>query len=341
MPKNIFAKNHAGAEAKTGRRCIWSGLITSILLLTVSAAGAATPQDLELSRFLTWFEGEFDNYEQVWQQKQDQVAEPLEHIHHIFKPVQASRLGERVFFVKQYMDGDYEDVYRQRLYRFSPDDEEGAIRLDIHSFNDEMKYRLADRQPTLLADLEPSELRAYPGCEVFWKWNGEYFDGYMKQDACTFISKRSGKRIFINDTLRLTADSIWIQDQAHDADGNKVFGNETPHKNRKVKFYKGWMTVKKHRVDPEADLSEWIFARIERIHNEGQKIPLLDEAGRATGYTLRLETLTHQDTRTPVLKLGVIEDRTGYTLSYTWTQPGSPRIGLNLRWFQAGLTRIE
>ena len=109
----------------------------------------------------------------------------------------------------------------------------------------------------------------------------------------------------------------------------------------KITYYKGWMALKKHRVEPEADLSEWIFTRIERMHNQGQKIPLLDESGNQTGYTLSLESLVYQETQTPVLKIGVIDDRTGYTLSYSWADPASRRIGLNVRWFQAGLTRID
>lgn len=115
----------------------------------------------------------------------------------------------------------------------------------------------------------------------------------------------------------------------------------TPSELEEVTYYKGWMAVKKHRVEPDADLSEWIFAKIERMHNQGEKIPLLDESGNKTGYTLSLESLTYQETQVPVLKVGVIDDKTGYTLSYSWADPASRRIGLNMRWFQAGLTRID
>ena len=115
----------------------------------------------------------------------------------------------------------------------------------------------------------------------------------------------------------------------------------TPSELEKATCYKGWMAVKKHMVEPDADPSEWIFARIKRIHNQGQKIPLLDESGNKTGYTLSLESVTYQETRVPVLKVGVIDDRTGYTLSYSWADPESHRVGLNVRWFQAGLTRID
>lgn len=115
----------------------------------------------------------------------------------------------------------------------------------------------------------------------------------------------------------------------------------TPSELEKTTYYKGWMAVKKHMLEPGADLSEWIFASIERMHNQGQRVPLLDEAGNETGYTLSLETLTYQPTQVPVLKIGVIDDRTGYTLSYSWADPASRRVGLNVRWFQAGLTRID
>ena len=118
-----------------------------------------------------------------------------------------------------------------------------------------------------------------------------------------------------------------------------VYG--TPSELEKATYYKGWMAVKKHMVEPDADLSEWIFARIERMHNQGQKIPLLDDSGNKTGYTLSLEAVIYQETRVPVLKVGVIDDRTGYTLSYSWADPEAHRVGLNVRWFQAGLTRID
>ena len=316
-------------------------LVFALTFACLSAPLCSAATEADFARFLDWFEGEFDNYEQVWQQKQDNEQDILEHIHHIFKPARVPALGDNVFFVKQYMDGDYDKVYRQRLYRFSIDDQENAILLTIYSFADELKYRLADQQPAILEDLDLDGLKTLPGCEVFWKWNGEYFDGYMKQDACSIISRQTGNRIYINDNLRLTDSWIWIQDQAHDAGGNRIFGHDVPHKNRKVKFYRGWMAVKKHKVDAGADLSDWVFTKIGRMHNEGQKIPLLDETGNSTGYTLSLETLTYQQTQIPVLKIGIIEDSTGYTLSYSWTDPDSHRVGLNVRWFQAGLTRID
>jgi hypothetical protein len=45
---------------------------------------------------------------------------------------------------------------------------------------------------------------------VYWRRDGEAFVGYMKDRACNFVSQRSGKRIFIIDSLGLSADEIRI-----------------------------------------------------------------------------------------------------------------------------------
>jgi len=51
------------------------------------------------------------------------------------------------------------------------------------------------------------------------------------------------------------------------------------------------------------------------IHNEGQVVPILDRAGAPAGYSIQLARLTCQDSGVPVLKLGLIEDATGETIS--------------------------
>jgi hypothetical protein len=313
------------------------------LTLPVYAGAVSMGEQQEFDLFLQWFEGEYDNHEQVWQQKENGVAEEdlLEHIHHRFVSVEAPALGEHVFFVLQTMDDDLDKVYRQRLYVFDRDEQEDAIRLIIYRMADEAKYRDSWRQPELVRDITMEEVSTLPGCEVYWRHNGEFFDGYMKDKACHFFSKRSGKEIYITDTLRLTDSEIWISDKAFDAEGNHIFGRDEPHKNRKVRKFKAWMGVKKNRVNPDYEGDDMFFNGDIQIHNEGQIVNLLDDDGKPTGYSIELAQLTYQNTTTPILKLGVIEDATGKTLVYTWGATDASRIGINVRWFQAGLTAIE
>lgn len=222
------------------RRLAYSVFFSTCLLFgTIAVADADTTLALDFKRMLQWFPGEYDNELQA---KADIAAglgegEAHEHIQHIFKPVTAPKIGEHVFFIKQTMDGDYENVYRQRLYTLEQDQQSQSIKLTIYSFLDEKKYRYTDKDSTLVKSIGMDELRTVPGCEVYWTYSDGYFTGRMKDRACNFYSQRSKKRIYISDTLKLTENEIWIADQAVDEHGNYVFGNKAgiPHKNIKVK----------------------------------------------------------------------------------------------------------
>lgn len=321
------------------------GVAMAAVLLSLSgcAANARAPKantlEDDLALMMAWFPGEYDNYEQVWQQEVDGLKpeERHEHIHHIFLPVDAPAFEGEIYFVKQYMDGDYDDVYRQRMYQFTTDDAEGAIRLTIYRFLDEQKYRYADQNPELMKALTVEEVKTSPGCEVYWKLSGEHFDGYM-HDTCGFTSPQSGQWIRITDSLKLTNNAIWIGDKAFDEQGNKVFGRDEQHVNRKVRYFTGWFGLKATELDPKADPEAWIFGSGLRLHNEGQIIPLVGKDGTDTGYSIQLAQLTYQNTTNPILKLGLIENATGKTKRYIWADTEAKQIGMNLRWVQVGLT---
>lgn len=310
------------------------------LLAMPGSVSAGESLDADFARFLSWFPGEYDNHEQVWQQKLDGVEHALEHLHHIFSPVAAPSIGENIFFVQQYLDGDPANVYRQRLYRFDIDADEQAIRLTIFSFRDEQRYRDAYLEPSVLRGLTGADLIVRPGCEVYWTFVEDYFKGYMKERACSFVSKRSGKEIFVTDNLRLTPDEIWIRDEAFDADGNRIFGNVDGlhHKNRRVRYFSGWGGVKIAGPGATADDDEWHFVERFTLHNEGQIVPIVGKDGQSSGYSIQLAYLTYQNTSRPVLKLGLIDDSTGETIAYSWANPEAEMIGMNLRWAQVGLT---
>jgi len=319
----------------------------------ISSSGQSSALQNDLDLFLQWFPGEYDNYEQHWQDKLDEVEQVHEHIHHIFFPVSMPGVGEHTFFVQQYMDGDPANIYRMRLYNLSLDDNEAAIRLDIFTFKDEERFSSSHLNPQVLTGLTRDDFIERPGCEVYWKNTGEYFHGYMKEDACQVVSRRSGKTIIITDDLRLTPDEIWIRDEAFYADGTRVFGNRAGihHKNRKVQYYSGWAGVSTTGQAVVPDDGNWqaspvgpefigdldVFGRFV-IHNEGQVVPIVDEDGNQSGYSVRLAKLTYQNTTLPILTLKIIEDATARTLAYSWSETGSERIGINTRWAQSGLT---
>jgi len=304
-------------------------------------AWVALPVLADSDRLTALLAGEYNNNEQVWQQGEDGIApeDRHEHIHHIFMPAPAPAVGEHTYFIKQYLGRDYENVYRQRLYNCSVNEERGAIELAIHSFNEEEQYRHADRDPSLLAGLGPADLRNVPGCNVYWRFEGDHYVGEMDEGACFYYSANMGHNIYITDPLRLTADEIWIGDKAYDEDGNQLFGRDEPHRNRKVRHFGGWGAIERGAFAPDADNpDEMLLVPDLRLHNEGQIMPLVTAGGDATGYSVELARLTYQNTRVAVLKLGILDSATGETVAYSWANPGAGRIGINLGWLQVGMT---
>ncbi len=335
-----------------------SAITISILLSACVSSEQTTTSEIASfdrlyeQKFHQWFAAEFDNHEQHWQDnlnlKENPDLQVHEHIHHVFAPLDTPALDGVTYFVKQYMDGDPNKVYRQRLYQFVRNEKAAALQLNIYRFNDEAKYADAHLKPQLYENLTLDEIQTFPGCEVYWRFvesdEGQgHFDGSMGKNTCSIVSKRSGKRIFFNDTLKLTDNEIWIADMAEDEDGNYVFGNKQgiPHINRKVTYFTGWGGVRIGGKDAMAD-AKWHFSRNLLLHNEGQIIPLVDDkTAEKSGYSIQLALLTYQNTSDPIFKFGLIDDATGKTITYIWSDRENPTTGMNLRWMQAGLKKKQ
>jgi hypothetical protein len=290
----------------------------------------------DLALMMKYFAGEFDNYFQVWEQRETKAAgDKFNHIHSVFAPVSAPGVGKHTFYVKQYSDGDPSKIYRQRLYSFGLNQQEQAIELKIYTFPDEKAYLDAHQDQSKLASLTPDKMKYQPGCDVYWKRDGDNFRGSMKDGACKFFSQRSQKTIIINDDLLLTKDEIWINDQARDEQGGYIFGNRQniPSKLRRVKWFTGWAAVRKENSEEYGPAFRF------ELHDQGQTVPVPQPDGSASKYSVQLAQLVFQGAnKAPVLTLKIIENATGKTVSYTWANPEAERIGINLRWIQTGLT---
>lgn len=324
-----------------------SSLFACVSALAASIGWGAEPLppravlEKDLRVFLGWFEGEFDNSEQV--AFADELGIPPdavpERIHSIFKRVALPAFGEQVYYVEQYLDGDPSRIYRQRLYSFALDDSERAIKLRIHIPHDPAPLAGAHRDPSKLAGLTPAATRSPDGCEVYWRRQADAFVGSMKPGACTFKSERSGKTIVVSDDLYLDDDELWIHDRAVDAAGNHVYGNTAgiPHKLKKVRRFACWLSVRRDGAEGE-DPGDWTFDRDIAVHDGGELV-WTATAARSTAVGLKI--------RRPVWPSGpnqdslvlYVHDRATENperaVSYSWADPGAERIGINLRWMQA------
>ena len=306
------------------------------VFMTGVRADEAAVLDKDFRTMMQWFPGVYDNQEQVYFEAEQEVDEALRHerIHHVFEPVDLPAFGEHVFYVQQHLNDDPAEIYRQRIYTFQPDYDEGAVRLTIHIPNDVASLVDAHLDPTKLTGLLPEQTRVLPGCDVFWRRQDNHFVGYMRPNACSYVSSESGKRIIFNDDLLLTENALWISDRAEDEEGNRVFGHPTgvPHKNRKARRFECWMTAMQRD-------GEWTFRRGLEIYDQGGMVWLETEEQppEKVGIKMRNVRWPYGNNR-PSLVLYAYRPDEDRVVSYAWADPSAQRIGINLRWMQANRT---
>ncbi|MEM7327650.1 MAG: CpcT/CpeT family chromophore lyase [Pseudomonadota bacterium] len=180
----------------------------------------------DLDEMLSWFPGVYDNYQQIDSERAADLNPALRHRHlnHTFHPVEIAGIPGRLLYAQQYQHHDPADLYRQRIYSFEPDDEEGAIRLTIYTPKAPDALTDIHRRPERQATLQPDDFVLKPGCEVYWKRAEDQFDGYLKPKACSYFSTRYEKQVYLEETLTLRRDALLLNDRGLDDDGNLVFG---------------------------------------------------------------------------------------------------------------------
>lgn len=301
---------------------------------------APAPLDLDanLARLSEWFAGEWDNHAQVLAEQEGGVSPGARHerVHALFLPVSVPAIGGSVFFARQTLDDDPARVFRLRLYRFAVDRKADAIRLDQYSFVDEARWRQAHLAPETLQALATADLRYAPDCAVYFRFEAATaeFVGSTREGACRVASERRGA-VIVEDRIRLGAEDLAILSRAHDEAGRLVYGNAEaiPHQQRRVRWFRGFLAI--NRAGPGARPEDRDFRTVRGIvvHSEGRRQAIEWEDGRRSGWSVQLARLSVRGES--VLALNLLEDATGRTLAYAWADPGSRRIGLNLRWFQA------
>jgi hypothetical protein len=195
----------------------------------------------------------------------------------------------------------------------------------------------SNTKPERIANITLNDIQSVEGCSVFWKKIGEDFIGYMPPKQCHFVSKRSGKTIYATDSLLLNKNEIWIRDEAFDSIGGRIYGraDKVHHKLKRCTFYKGWILLQKAGFENDYNSMRNLI-----WHDQGKRIRLITEDGKATKYEVELANVVYgKDLE--VLKVAVFEVGNSKAIAYTWGSPGSNNIGINLRWIQSGLTKIK
>ncbi len=205
----------------------WAAWLLSSTVPVHAQDQTAAALEADLEELLQWFPGVYDNHRQVYRQAVERVPEELRqrHTNHIFRPLTMAGIPGRTLYAQQSQHYDLTDLYRQRIYSFTIDETEQAIRLTIYTPRDPSRLVDAHLDPSRVSNMTVDDFYLKPGCEVFWRRGDGQFDGVLKQDACSYFSERFGKRVYLNETLTLRPDALILHDRALDEDGNLVFGS--------------------------------------------------------------------------------------------------------------------
>ena len=118
----------------------------------------------------------------------------------------------------------------------------------------------------------------------------------MKEKACNFISKRSGKKIFVTDSLKLTPDQIWIRDEAYDENGGYVFGHKAKihHKLMRCRTFKGWFAIRQDNGKEGTKEEKYDFVGNLTLHDQGWRKRVIRPDGTPTPYTVELSQVVFE-----------------------------------------------
>lgn len=218
-----------------------------------------------MSDFVTYFCGDFDNAHQIAEERAQNISPGEggghEHIHCTICPI-----DEDMLFARYYFNGDPSRVFRTRVYAIAPGDpgkygDRGIVEMRIFRLYGEAEQRLRESGYDLSCISWGDKSRQgddvyewMRGCEVFWERykpesvqddearrvlgisGGDRFIGFMKGGGCEVFSNIIGQRIHVMDDLLLTSEDLWVADRGFDESGEFVYGNRKgiPYKMRRV-----------------------------------------------------------------------------------------------------------
>ncbi|HEY7873281.1 MAG TPA: hypothetical protein VIC31_11250 [Rudaea sp.] len=191
-------------------------------------------------------------------------------------------------------------------------------------FDGKRKFRF---EATQWAELAP--------CVQTGAWKDAQFQSAADAAACSALLPGLGESAALL-PLRITLDGEMLHtttfaDQARGADA----GIDA----RRVRWFSGWAAINGGGPKARAGNQDWHMQKDLRLSSEGGRAELHWRDGAASGYSLELERTTYAERKLHVMQLNVIDDASGQTIDYVWTDPAAGAIGFNLGWLQAGLTR--
>ena len=287
------------------------------------------PHARDLLILTEWFDGEFDNEEQLWYEAdpRSQTPEEVRHerLHTMHRRLDLPAFGEHVFYVEEYKNNDPDEVIRQRLVIFSSEGLSGGIRMRQGFFKSPGDALGAQFDPDRLLGLSASDVSFLDECDVYWTRVADQFEGRMKPRACVFGEGETRRYSIHNMTLSET--KYWRVDATRlTSDDSLHIGHpeDQPTRMRRADPFICEMNIR---------LDDGSSQRVDnlRLHSQGGTRRVVRE-DNGEEYILRLRDKEYPfyDTRPDFLFLAVRKANEQRSLAYTVGDPDSRRLGVSI-----------
>lgn len=306
-------------------------VLTAVFAFTAVAQEGDVPRDphaRDLLILTDWFEGEFDNEEQVWFQTDPRSETPEDerhtrlHTHH--RRVDLPSFGEHVFYVEEYKNNDPEDLVRQRLVVFSSLGLNGGIRMRQGFFEDPTAVQGAQHDPERLEGTAESSVLFMDECDVFWQREASQFVGKMREKACVFGD--GDKRRYSVHNLILSSNKYWRVDSTRLISDDSLYVGYHESKPTELRRAKPFVCEMNLRLEGgAAQRAEGL-----RVHSQGgEQSVVREDNGEVYILRLRDKEYPFYDTRPDFLFLSVRKEGERRSLAYTVTDADARRLGVS------------
>jgi len=307
--------------------------LSALLLSSCQNARAAgeDPFIRDIKILTDWFEGEFDNSEQLWFERFDAAQIPedkrVDRLHTTHVRLDMPDVGDHVFYVEEYADNDPDNMIRQRFVTFSSDADENAIRMKQGFIkNGKRFYGIKN-----LEGIKYSDVTFLDTCDVFWHRRADQYEGKMKPKACVF-GEGDKRRYSVHD-LTLSKTKYWRADSTYLVSDDSFYkGNLPGQASQMRKANRFTCEVSFRPEDPSLSFEEFRAQTQEikglSIHSEGGEFEAIRESdGAKFTYLMREKEYPFYEDRPEFIYFSVKQEGANRSSIYTVNDIDSRRLG--------------
>lgn len=301
-------------------------LLVSFAFLPARADDAENPLARDLLILADWFEGEFDNEEQLWFHARSRSKDETPvRLHTAHKRIELPSFGDHVFYVEEYKDNNPDAVIRQRLVTFETDLERGAIRMKQGFFRNADDVRGSHNELSKLSGLSTQDVVFLAECDVFIRRVADQFEGGMDARTCVFGSGEEQRYSVHN--IVLSATKFWRDDSTYLVSDDSFFRGTRPGKPARLR--RSRMYICDVYFYGEKPTDQQIVKDL-RIHSQGGVGNAIRNAdGQAFELLLREKEYPYYDTRPDFIYYSLRITGERRSVAYGVADPLSRQFGLN------------